>query len=84
MGARKTPGCLVSGELYKIGKPLDAEKSKWETLERRAHTDKQRLASETLGLLAAEKTAEAIDLLDERTQTAAHAQLAILKQLVPR
>jgi len=84
MGARKTPGCLVSGELYKIGKPLDAEKSKWETLERRTHTDKQRLASETLGLLAAEKTAEAIDLLDERTQTAANAQLAILKQLVPR
>ena len=31
MGGRKTPRCLVNGELYQTGKSLDAEKSQWET-----------------------------------------------------
>jgi len=84
MGTRQTPGCLISGELYNLGKPLDTEKSKWETLERRAHADKQQLARKISGLLTAGQTAGALDLLDEWTQTTANAQLAILKQLVPR
>lgn len=84
MGARQTPGCLISGELYNIGKTLDTDKSKWETLERRAHADKQQLAGKSPSLLAAGQTSEALDLLDEWTQATANAQLEILKQFVPR
>jgi len=80
MGGRKTPRCLISGDLYKAGKPLDTEKSQWETLERQAHADKQQLAGKIAGLLKAEQTAEAIALLDTWTETTANAQLAIVLQ----
>ncbi len=84
MGGRKTPRCLVSGDLYQTGKPLDTEKSQWETLERQAHADKQQLAGKIAALLTAKQTAEAIDLLDKWTETTANAQLAIMKGLAPR
>jgi hypothetical protein len=83
MGARTTPRCLLSGDLYRVGKSLSPRKSQWETLERRTHAEKQRLAEKAAGLLEAGQTAEAVDLLDTWTETTASAQLANLKELVP-
>jgi len=84
MGGRKTPRRLLNGDLYTLGKTLDTEKSRWETLERRAHADKQRLAGKVADLLKADRTAEAVDVLDTWTETTANAQFAIMKGLVPR
>ena len=78
MGGRTTPRCLLSGDLYRAGKPLAPQKSQWETLERLAHAEKQRLAGKIAGLLEAEQTAEAIDVLDTWTETTASAQFAII------
>lgn len=83
-GVRKTPRCLVSGDLYQTGKGLKTEKSQWEMLERQAHADKQQLASKIAALLTADRTAEAMDLLDTWTETTANAQLAILRGLGPQ
>ena len=84
MGGQRTPGCLVNGDVYKVGKTLDTETSRWETLERRGHADKQRLAGKIADLLKAGQTAEAVALLDTWTETAANAQFAIMKGLMPR
>ena len=84
MGGRKTPRCLMNGDLYKVGKTLDTETSRWETLERQAHADKQRLAGKIADLLKADQTAGAADLLDAWTETTANAQFAIVKGLAPR
>jgi len=84
MGGRKTPHCLVSGDLYQTGKSLDTEKSRWEQLERQAYADKQQVARKVAALLTAEKTAEAVELLDKWKETMANSQLAIMKGLVPR
>jgi hypothetical protein len=83
MGVRKTPRCLVSADLYQTGKGLKTEESQWEMLERQTRADKQQLAGKIAGLLTADRTAEAMDLLDRWTETAAKSQLAILKGLVP-
>jgi hypothetical protein len=80
MGGRRTPRCLLNGDLYKAGKPLRTDKSQWEALERQTHADKQRLAGKIAGLLTAERTAEAVDLLDKWTETTASAQFEILLQ----
>ena len=84
MGGQTTPRCLVNGDLYKVGKTLDTERSRWESLERRGHADKQRLAGKIADLLKAGQMAEAVALLDTWTGTAANAQFAIMKGLVPR
>jgi len=83
MGGRRTPRCLLSGDLYKAGKPLPPQKSHWEALEKQVHAEKQRLAGKVARLLEAGQTAEAVDLLDTWTETTARAQLAIVKGLVP-
>lgn len=83
MGARRTPVCLVSGELYNTGKSLNSEKSQWEALERRTYAEKQQLAGKIQGLLTTGRTAEAVELLDKWTEDTAQTQLAILKQLAP-
>ena len=84
MGGRKTPRCLLNGDLYKAGKPLATKKSRWEALQRRAHAAKRRLAGKIADLLKAGQTAEAVDLLDTWTATTANAQFAIVKGPVPR
>ena len=84
MGGRTTPRCLLSGDLYKVGKRLARENSRWETLEKQAHAEKQRLADKVASLLEAAQRAEAVDLLDTWTETTARAQLAIVKGLPPR
>ena len=83
MGARKTPRCLLSGDLYKAGKRLGRDNARWETLEKQAHAEKQRLAGKVAGLLEAGQTAEAADLLDAWTEATASAQFAIVKGLAP-
>ena len=84
MGGQTTPRCLVNGDLYRVGKTLDTERSRWESLERRDHADKQRLAGEVADLLKAGQAAEAVALLDTWAETAANEQFAIMKGLVPR
>jgi len=78
MGVQKTPRCLFNGDLYTLGKTLDTERSRWEALERRTHADKQRLAGRIADLLEADRTAEAVDLLDTWTETTANAHFAIM------
>ncbi len=83
MGAHTTPRCLLSGNLYRVGKLLAPRKSQWETLEEQTHAEKQRLAEKAGGLLKAGQTAEAVNMVDAWTKATADAQLANLKGLVP-
>ncbi|NQT14803.1 MAG: hypothetical protein HQ582_18765, partial [Planctomycetes bacterium] len=78
MGEQKTPRCLVNGDLYKAGKASDTDKSRWETLERQTHADKQRLAGRVAELLKADRKAEAVALLDRWTETTASAQFGVV------
>ncbi len=84
MGGRKTPCCLMSGDLYRAGKAADTDTSRWETLERKTRADKQRLAGKIADLLKAKQTAEAADLLDTWTETTANAQFAIVNGLAQK
>ena len=84
MGGQRTPRCLLNGDLYKVGKTMDAEKSRWETVERRRHVDKQRLARRIAELLKTGRTAEAVALLEPWTETTANSQFAMMKGLVPQ
>ncbi len=79
MGGRKTPRCLMNGDLYEAGKAVDSEPSRWETLESERYADKQRLADKIADLVKADPTAEFIDLLDKWTGDTTSAQFAILK-----
>ncbi len=80
MGGRKTPGCLVNGDLYKAGKSPTTDRSQWEALEKRAYADKQRLAGKVAARLKAEPSAEVADLLDDWTEAVADKQYAIVRQ----
>jgi hypothetical protein len=84
MGGRKTPRCLVSGELYQAGKAVDSERSRWEMLENETYADKQRLADKIADLIQADPTVEVANLLDKWTEDTTSAQLAILKGTAPR
>jgi hypothetical protein len=77
-GWAKDPSLPHQRRSLQSRKARDTEKSRWETLERRTHTDKQRLAGRVADLLKADQKAEAVDLLDTWTANTANAQFGVV------
>jgi len=52
MGQNRTPACLLDGEVYALGKPLEGKTRLWEAVERTTHAAKERLVDDLAAGLA--------------------------------
>ncbi len=81
MGQGRTPGCLLDGSAYELGKKSPAQTPQWEGMERSMRAEKQRLKEKVAASLAAGKPEQTqVELLEQWSAAQAAMLVETLKQ----